>query len=109
MSPGGATRIASLAAHTLIVFIVVMSMPSQVSVPANHSAAALLRLAESRYNGCSSLFIRVLVDKKYALPRRVIEALVTHFASFVTETKRLPVRTTYQIDTRCLACFITSH
>lgn len=32
--------------------------------------------------GSNSLFIRVLLDKKYALPYRVIDALVFHFLRF---------------------------
>jgi hypothetical protein len=36
-----------------------------------HSSAALMRLAEMDYSGPNSLFIRVLVDKKYALPYKV--------------------------------------
>ncbi len=41
-----------------------------------HSAAALLRLAQLEYCGTTSFFMRVLLDKKYALPYRVIDALV---------------------------------
>lgn len=31
------------------------------------------------YTGPNSLFIRVLLDKKYALPYKVVDALVFHF------------------------------
>jgi cobalamin biosynthesis Co2+ chelatase CbiK len=44
-----------------------------------HSAVALMKLAEMPYSGVASLFIRVLCDKKYALPHRVLDALVAHF------------------------------
>lgn len=43
----------------------------QVTIPANHSAVALLKLAQLPYNGATSLFIRVLLNKKYALPYKV--------------------------------------
>jgi hypothetical protein len=43
----------------------------RVSLPVLHSAAALLRLAEMEYCGTTSFFIRVLLDKKYALPFKV--------------------------------------
>lgn len=46
----------------------------QVTIPANHSAVALLKLAQLPYNGASSLFIRVLLNKKYALPYKVCPA-----------------------------------
>lgn len=42
-----------------------------MTIPANHSAVALLKLAQLPYNGASSLFIRVLLNKKYALPYKV--------------------------------------
>ena len=41
------------------------------SLPVLHSAAALLRLAGLQYAGTTSFFIRVLLDKKYALPYKV--------------------------------------
>ncbi|CAM9749597.1 unnamed protein product, partial [Discosporangium mesarthrocarpum] len=67
------------------------SVLARVSIPANHSAVALLKLAEMPYNGASSLFIRVLLNKKYTLPYKVIDALVNHFMAFVDETRTLPV------------------
>ena len=57
----------------------------------NHSAAALLRLCQMTYSGTTSLFIRILVNKKYSLPRRVIDGLVQHFCSFINETREMPV------------------
>ncbi|CAD6578164.1 MAG: snoRNA-binding rRNA-processing protein [Tremellales sp. Tagirdzhanova-0007] len=58
---------------------IVASVLSKVSVPVLHSAAALLRLASMDYSGPNSLFIRILLDKKYALPYKVVDALVFHF------------------------------
>lgn len=43
------------------------------------------------YSGANSVFIRILLDKKYALPYRVVDTLVTHFCSFTHADKRLPV------------------
>jgi essential nuclear protein 1 len=34
--------------------------------------------AEMEYCGTTSFFMRVLLDKKYALPYRVVDALVSH-------------------------------
>ena len=70
---------------------IIGSALAKVSIQANHSAAALLKLLEMPYSGSNSLFIKVLLNKKYALPRRVIEALVTHFYGFIEETRVLPV------------------
>ena len=46
-------------------------MVVQVTIPANHSAVALLKLAQLPYNAATSMFIRVLLNKKYALPYKV--------------------------------------
>ncbi|CAE7569181.1 BYSL [Symbiodinium microadriaticum] len=72
---------------------IIGSVLTKVSIPGNHSAAALLRLAEMDYSGSNSLFLRVLINKKYALPRRVIDALVNHFAVFTQDSRDLPVST----------------
>uniref|UniRef100_M3ZFR6 Bystin n=1 Tax=Xiphophorus maculatus TaxID=8083 RepID=M3ZFR6_XIPMA len=53
--------------------------------------AAMLKLAEMEYNGANSIFLRLLLDKKYALPFRVLDALVAHFLSFRSEKRVLPV------------------
>lgn len=51
----------------------------------------MLKLAEMEYNGANSIFLRLLLDKKYALPFRVLDALVAHFLSFRSEKRELPV------------------
>jgi hypothetical protein len=48
-----------------------------------HSAAALLKIAEMNYSGGNSIFIRTLIEKRYALPFRVVDALVHHFIKYV--------------------------
>ncbi|KAG8977558.1 snoRNA-binding rRNA-processing protein [Tulasnella sp. 427] len=55
------------------------SILQKTSIPILHSAAALLRLAGMDYSGPVSLFIRVLLDKKYALPYKVVDGMVFHF------------------------------
>ncbi|KAJ8101364.1 Bystin-domain-containing protein [Lipomyces tetrasporus] len=72
---------------TLREAIIVGSVISKVSIPALHSSAALLRLAEMEtYSGANSLFMRVLIDKKYALPYKVIDGVVFHFLRFRSST-----------------------
>lgn len=99
---------------------ILASVVSKVKVPLVHSAAAIIRLANMDYSGISSfallyaffflitnnfflagpnsLFIRVLVDKKYALPYKVVDALVFHFIRLSNtykakkgESEKLPV------------------
>jgi len=71
---------------------IVSSVLVRVSVPVLHSAAALLRLTEiaaeqtsissSESAGATNIFLRVLLEKKYALPYKVIDGLVFHFLRF---------------------------
>ncbi|KAF3385943.1 hypothetical protein DPV78_012681 [Talaromyces pinophilus] len=72
---------------------IVSSVIARVSIPVLHSAAALLRLCEiaaeqtsaslsSEGTGATNMFIRVFLEKKYALPYKVIDALVFHFLRF---------------------------
>jgi essential nuclear protein 1 len=70
---------------------IIGSALAKQSIPGIHSAAVLLRLAELPYSGSTSMFIKILLNKKYALPRRVLDALVGHFLNFERETRVLPV------------------
>ncbi|KFO36154.1 Bystin [Fukomys damarensis] len=60
---------------TLREAIIVGSIITKCSIPVLHS----------------SVFLRLLLDKKYALPYRVLDALVFHFLGFRTEKRELPV------------------
>ena len=64
---------------TLREAIIVASIIARNSIPMLHSAAAILKVSEMDYTGASSIFMRTLLDKKYALPYRVIDAVVFHF------------------------------
>lgn len=70
---------------------IVGSILGKYSVPMLHAAAAMLKLAEMDYNGGTSIFLRTLLDKKYALPYRVIDSIVFHFLGFSSERRQLPV------------------
>jgi essential nuclear protein 1 len=76
---------------TLREAVVLSSVLTRGTIPMLHSAAALLKLAELPYAGTTSFFLRVLLDKKYALPFRVVDALVDHFLRFKNETRAVPV------------------
>merc|ERR1719193_2069196 len=70
---------------------IVSSILAKCSIPILHSSAALLKIAEMEYSGANSIFIKTLLDKKYALPYRVIDALVFHFLKFQHDRRILPV------------------
>ncbi|KAJ4305803.1 snoRNA-binding rRNA-processing protein [Kalmusia sp. IMI 367209] len=70
---------------------IVASVVAKVSVPVLHSAAAIHRICEISAEQMSSdpesagpanIFIRTLLEKKYALPYKVIDSLVFHFLRF---------------------------
>lgn len=70
---------------------IVASVLARVSIPVLHSAAALHRLCEisaeqmsvnTAAGGATNIFIRVLLEKKYALPYKVVDSLVFHFLRF---------------------------
>ena len=70
---------------------IISSVLIRVSIPVLHSAAALMRLTEiaaeqasvlTEGGGATNIFIRVLLEKKYALPYKVIDNLVFHFLRF---------------------------
>jgi essential nuclear protein 1 len=88
---------------------IISGVLARVSIPVLHSAAALLRLCEiaaeqssvnSESAGAANIFIRVLLEKKYALPFKAVDALVFHFLRFrgtkeeqalAGDEKKLPV------------------
>jgi essential nuclear protein 1 len=63
----------------------------RISIPVLHSAAALKGLCDiaaqeashgTEGGGATNIFIKALLEKKYALPFQVIDALVFHFLRF---------------------------
>lgn len=69
---------------TLREAIILASVLAKSSIPMLHSAAAILKIAEMDYNGANSIFLKTLLDKKYALPYRVVDAVVFHFLGYVS-------------------------
>jgi essential nuclear protein 1 len=67
------------------------SVLNRSRIPVLHSAAALLYLARMSYSGPVALFIRVLLDKQYALPYRVVDALLDHFLRAREDPQEYPV------------------
>lgn len=70
---------------------IIGSVISKCSIPVLHASAALIKISEMHYNGANSIFLRLLISKKYALPFRVIDALVFHFLQFRNDKRTMPV------------------
>lgn len=58
------------------------SVLAKVSVPALHSSAALSYLLKLPFSPATTVFIRVLLDKKYALPYQTVDECVYYFMRF---------------------------
>ncbi|XGW15827.1 hypothetical protein V3C99_001346 [Haemonchus contortus] len=67
------------------------SVLAKVSIPMFHAAAAMLKISEMEYNGANSVFLRALIDKKFALPYKAIDALVSHFLRMKNDEREMPV------------------
>ena len=68
------------------------SVIAKASIPQLHSAAAIFKLARDvPYCGAVSIFLRTLLNKKYALPYLVIDACADHFTAFSQEEETMPV------------------
>lgn len=80
---------------------IICSVMSKVSIRLMDSAAALLKLAEMEYSGSTSLFMRTLLDKKYALPYIVLDAVSAHFLRFARDERQMPV-----VWHQCLQTFV---
>jgi len=76
---------------TLREAIIIGSVLAKNSIPVLHSCAAMIKIAEMEYSGANSIFLRILCDKKYALPYRVVDAVVFHFLGFRSDKREMPV------------------
>jgi essential nuclear protein 1 len=70
---------------------ILASIVGKIAIPPLHAAAAMMKLAEMPWYGSTSLILTAFINKKYALPRKVVDALVKHFHSFVKDDRELPV------------------
>lgn len=76
---------------TLREAIIIGSVIARNQIPILHSSACLLKICEMDYSGANSIFIRIFLDKRYALPYRVIDAAVFHFLRFENDKREMPV------------------
>jgi essential nuclear protein 1 len=61
---------------------IICSAMKKATLPALHSSAALHLLCQIEFSPTTQLFIRTMLEKRYALPKRVIESLVESFYRF---------------------------
>ncbi|MQM14321.1 hypothetical protein Taro_047253 [Colocasia esculenta] len=76
---------------TLREAVIIGSIIQKCKIPPIHSSVALMKMAEMDYCGITSYFIKLVLDKKYALPYRVLDAVVAHFMRFLEDERIMPV------------------
>lgn len=69
--------------------MIAASVLKKTSVPVQHAAVALSWLLEQEFSPAATVFIRVLIEKKYALPYQTIDDIVFYFMKFriITDAK----------------------
>uniref|UniRef100_A0A1J3JYI3 Bystin n=1 Tax=Noccaea caerulescens TaxID=107243 RepID=A0A1J3JYI3_NOCCA len=76
---------------TLTEAVIIGSIMQKFSIPEVYSSAALVCLAEMKFLGTTSYFIKVILEKKYALAHLAVDAVAAHFLRFHKETRVMPV------------------
>ncbi|CAN6250693.1 unnamed protein product [Urochloa humidicola] len=76
---------------TLREAVIIGSIIQKVSIPFLHASVALVKLAGMEYCGTTSYFIKLFLDKKYALPYRALDAVLAHFMRFLDDERIMPV------------------
>ncbi|VEU22757.1 DEKNAAC103847 [Brettanomyces naardenensis] len=62
--------------------MIVASVLKKCSIPVQHSSVALSWLLDQEFSPQAMVFIRVLIEKKYALPYQTVDDLVFYFMRF---------------------------
>lgn len=70
---------------------ILSSVLTKCPIPVYHSAAAIVFISKLQYSGPRAIVLRALIEKKYALPVSVVEALVYEFCKEVLNNVTMPV------------------
>lgn len=71
--------------------LIFASVLGKSSIPVLHSSVALLKLSQMPYNGPQTLFMKTLLNKKYALPLPVLHSVTDYFAKFIDDGRDFPL------------------
>jgi len=74
--------------------IILGSVVSKMSIPVNHSAAALYRVAgvtPAEWTSPVAVLMSAMISKRYALPNLVVQQVANHFVAFATAHEDPPV------------------
>jgi len=71
--------------------LILSGIVGKKSIPRLETCAAIYKLLQLPYSGTTSVFLKVLLNKKYALPTSLIDVLVAHFRKFQKDVRQMPV------------------
>lgn len=77
---------------TLRECVIFGSILSKASIPVLHSSACIIKLCSIKpWSSQLSYIITTLINKKYALPYKVLNELLNYFCGFALENREMPV------------------
>ena len=76
---------------TLREAMIVASVLAKSRIPMLHSAAAMLHMMEMPFTGPIMIILQTLINKKYALPLRVVDGLIQFFVTFRDVDAEMPL------------------
>lgn len=71
--------------------VIIGSVLAKNSIPVIHSALAIYKLMELEYSGSVHYILKILLNKRYAMPLKVLAALVEHFKKFEKDPRQMTV------------------
>uniref|UniRef100_A0A6B2FYH1 Cell adhesion protein byn-1 (Trinotate prediction) n=1 Tax=Myxobolus squamalis TaxID=59785 RepID=A0A6B2FYH1_MYXSQ len=71
--------------------VIFSSILSRCSFPAIHAAVAIAKIASFPHSTCSSIFIKIFLQKRYAMPNRALDILLDHFLREKNNSSLLPL------------------
>jgi essential nuclear protein 1 len=71
--------------------VILASLLRKSSIPAVHAGVAIMKIMEMPYSGPRFLIVKTLLNKKYSLPKKVIEIVLDCFKQYISDNRELPV------------------
>ncbi len=71
--------------------VIFASLLTKCTIPVLHASVAILKLMSLPFSGTATFIMKVLLNKKYNLPVKVIENLVRYIVGFANDSREMPV------------------
>lgn len=70
---------------------IIASVIMKTSIPNSHASTAIYWMTDKQYNGPNNIIIKILIEKKFSLPKVVIDKISNWFLTFKEFKNILPV------------------